>query len=312
MRVIRIPLLVLLNLVVVPGSNGEDSPPFRLAGYLPDYRAASFDPVAARSLTDLIVFSGEPTSSGELDLSRLKKIPWAKLRSFKTRERIRLMLCVGGWGRSTHFATVSTTDSKRAKFVEAVTRFCLNERFDGIDLDWEHPKNAEEQEGYAKLLADLRTAFEPHGLTLSVTVAGWQKLPAKAFEVVDWVNVMAYDHSGKHSTFEGAKADVEKLMAAGAPARKITLGLPFYGRDTAQRERAMAYRDIVAKHKPEPELDEVGTLYFNGPAMVKRKTEYAIEAHLAGVMVWELGQDAPGEQSLLKVIRSVAGKLTRE
>lgn len=317
MRVVRIALVCLLPLVWTAPNAAGDGPTveptsFRVVGYLPDYRAAQFDPVAARLLTDLVVFSAEPTSAGELDLSRIKKFPLPKLRSFKTRERVRLILCVGGWGRSTHFAALSASDAKREAFVKSVVRFCLDERFDGVDLDWEHPQNEAEQEGYAKLLTDLRQAFEPHGLVLSVTVAGWQKLPPKAFEAVDWVNIMAYDHGGKHSTFEGAKADVKKLTDTGAPARKITLGLPFYGRDTAKRDRTMTYREILAQHKPEPDADEVGTLYFNGPATVKRKTEYAREAGLAGVMVWELGQDAPGEQSLLKVIRSAVSESSRK
>lgn len=119
----------------------------RIVGYLPDYRAAEVDLVAARSLTDLIVFSALPTAEGGLDLSRLKQVvPWSKLREFKTRERVRLILCVGGWDRSGQFATVAASAPKRQKFVQAVVRFCLEERFDGVDLDWEHPKDAGEQE----------------------------------------------------------------------------------------------------------------------------------------------------------------------
>ncbi len=39
--------------------------------------------------------------------------------------------------------------------------------------------------------------------------------------------------------------------------------------------------------------------------MNRRKTEFALKSKLGGVMVWELGQDAAGDQSLLKVIRDV-------
>jgi hypothetical protein len=48
---------------------------FRIVGYLPDYRAADFDPASARCLTDLIVFSAEPTKDGDLSLDRLKSVP---------------------------------------------------------------------------------------------------------------------------------------------------------------------------------------------------------------------------------------------
>jgi chitinase len=140
---------------------------------------------------------------------------------------------------------------------------------------------------------------------LSVTIAAWQKLPAKAFDVVDWVNLMAYDHPGRHSTFESAQSDVKKLIDAGVPARKLTLGLPFYGRDTKKSNRVLTYREIVAKYRPEPTVDEIDNFYFNGPETISRKTKYAIDTRLAGVMVWELGQDAAGDQSLLKVIKGV-------
>lgn len=136
-----------------------------------------------------------------------------------------------------------------------------------------------------------------------MTVAGWQKLPKKAIAAVDWVNIMAYDHDGRHSTIEGAQADVRLLLDMGVPAKKITLGLPFYGRSISNRDQATTYRDIVDQHHPAADIDEVAGIYFNGPATIRRKTEWAIQSQLAGVMVWELGQDAPGAQSLLKVIR---------
>ncbi len=317
MRGCRIVLICLIGLVAAaPTSAGDgpaiEPPSFRVVGYLPDYRAAEFDGVAARGLTDLIVFSAEPTATGHLDLSRLKNMPWSKLRAFKALQRVRLILCVGGWARSTQFPAVAGSDLTRLEFVKAAVRVCLDERLDGMDLDWEHPQNEAEQEGYAKLLAELHQAFEPHGLVLSVTLAGWQKLPRKAFDAVDWVNVMSYDHPGRHSTFEAAQSDVKKLIDAGAPARKITLGLPFYGRDVMKPERALAYREIVVKYRPGPETDEIGGVYFNGPAMIRRKTEYALDARLAGVMVWELGQDAQGDQSLLKVIRAAVDRSTRK
>jgi len=204
---------------------------FRITGYLPDYRAAEYDLEAARGLTDLIVFSAEPTASGGLDLSRIKNMPWARLRDFKTRLRVRLILCVGGWERSKNFAAVAGSDEKRRDFANAAVRVCLDQRLDGIDLDWEHPQSAAEEQSYAKLLAELKKSFEPHGLLLSVTIASWQNLPRNAFDLVDCINLMAYDHPGRHSTLEGAQADVKKLLDAGAPAGKITLGLPFYGRD---------------------------------------------------------------------------------
>src|SRR5262245_18865975 len=275
---------------------------FRVVGYLPDYRAGGFDPASARGLTDLILFSAEPAGDGGLNLDRLKAVPWAKLREFKTQQRVRLILCVGGWGRSRHFAAVAGSEELRGHFVKEAVRACLNNRLDGLDLDWEHPKDEKEQDGYGSLLKDLRDGFRPHGLALTVTVAGWQRLPREAFAAADAVQVMAYDHKGQHSTFEAAKADVKAVTDQGVPGEKVVLGLPFYGRHVTRGGVTLTYRQIVARYQPAPEIDEVESVCFNGPQTIRRKTEFALESRLGGVMVWELGQDAEGRESLLRVI----------
>src|SRR5438132_1377969 len=88
--------LILLGGALFAGAptRADGGPPsprtaFRVVGYLPDYRAAEFDPATARPLTDLILFSAELTAAGQLDLTRLKDVPRAKLRAFKTREGVR-------------------------------------------------------------------------------------------------------------------------------------------------------------------------------------------------------------------------------
>jgi chitinase len=288
-----------------PPSSGLKSG--RIVGYLPDYRLESFDESTAILLTDLIVFSAEVDAYGRLDTRRLPPKQITRLKQIKQRSRISLILCVGGWDRSRGFAAVSASDSARARFVQEATRFCLEQRFDGIDLDWEHPANLAEQQGYARLISELKAAFREHALTVSVTMAAWQELPAEAFQVVDAIQVMAYDHDGQHSTLEGARRDLQKLVDRGAPPEKLLLGLPFYGRGIADRQQVLTYAEIVQKHQPKPEVDEVAGLYFNGPRTIEKKLELARELKLAGVMVWEVGQDAPGNASLLKWIHSKYG-----
>jgi chitinase len=284
---------------------------FRLVGYLPEYRANEIDFESARQLTDLILFSAEPTASGELDLSRLKDMPWPKLLQFKTAHRIRLIVSIGGWERSKGFAAAAGSDASRKQFALAAYKLCSTYRLDGIDLDWEHPKDAKEQQDYADLLAEIKNRFAPHGLTLSITMAAWQSLPADAFQSVDWIQIMAYDHEGKHSTLAGAKADVLKLLQAGAPKRKLTLGVPFYGRNLQTPTQTRTFREIADKHELPRDTDEIDGFYFNGPHTVEQKTGYALESGLGGVMVWEIAQDAPGKKSLLQSMRQTIDKNQR-
>ncbi|HEV3022178.1 MAG TPA: glycosyl hydrolase family 18 protein [Pirellulales bacterium] len=280
---------------------------FRVIGYLPEYRMRHLDPDVGKYLTDLVYFSVEAGPAGEFKRDRLKSEHLATLRAIKKKHGVALFLCVGGWGRSADFAPMAASADARRKFVAAATQFCLENRFDGIDLDWEHPAGDEECGNFAALLAEMKGSFEPHHLQLSIAAAGWQTLPPEAIAAVDRVHLMAYDGDGRHSTPEFARAEVARLIGQGVPAGKICLGVPFYGRAIRDRAKTQTYAEIVRRHQPAPEVDEVDGIYFNGPVTIARKTNEAIESKLGGIMVWELGQDAAGDQSLLRAIQKAIG-----
>lgn len=309
-------LLTLLFSILTLAAAGHAAPvpprpPFRVVGYLPDYRVAALDPAALGGLTDLLFFSLEPTPAGGLNAARLTPAIEAKLQQVKRRRALNLWMTVGGWERSAGFAPVATDPAKRRQFAQTLTLFCLSHHFDGVDFDWEHPANASEEAGYAALLAEVHHAFAPHGLRLSVTMAPWQKLALTGIAAVDSVNLMAYDHEGRHSTLAQAQADVTGFLRLGVPPQKLLLGLPFYGRAVAHTDTALSYADILSQYHPAPAVDEVNGIYFNGPATIKQKTRDALAQHLGGVMVWEIGQDVPGDGSLLKVIHKAVVGVTR-
>jgi chitinase len=307
MRSALLTSLVFLILVLAPLQLRADppstdaAPTFRIVGYLPDYRIAEINLDNIKNVTDLMIFSAEPTAEGDLDMSRLKNTDWNKLKTFKDKNHVRLVLCVGGWGRSTHFASISQSEKLRQRFIESLTRTCLEKNLDGVDFDWEHPKDAAEELGYAALLSDCHHAFQVHDWSVSVTIAAWQGLHPKAIEAVDHVQVMSYDNPERHSTLQSAKSDIAKLIKDGIPARKLVLGVPFYGRQISNHDRVLTYREIIAK-QPKITGDEFEGYFFNGPKTVEAKTRFALQSKLAGIMIWELGQDASPPQSLLEVI----------
>ena len=276
---------------------------FHIVGYLPEYRMANVDVDIGRNLTDLICFSAQADDAGNLRLGRLTAQVLQKVKAIQDKHPVDLFLCVGGWERSKGFPKLAASPAAREKFVAALTDFCLENGFAGVDIDWEHPAGDAEYRDYATLLTAIKKGFEPHRLQLTIAVAGWQKLPAEAIEAVDRIHLMAYDGPGRHSTYEFAVADVERLEKSGAPREKICLGVPFYGRSIQDRAKALAWSEIVSRFKPGRDVDEVEGFYFNGIATIERKTKFALEHKLAGVMVWEIGQDASGEQSLLRTMR---------
>jgi chitinase len=197
----------------------------------------------------------------------------------------------------------------RAAFVRNALDYCAAHGMQGIDLDWEFPKDEREERDYGLLLRDLRSAFEPRGWSVFLTIAPEQNPTTAAFAAADFVQIMSYDRGVRHATFEAAEKHVRELLESGVPASKLVLGLPFYGRKIADRMQARSYRDILRDYSPPPAADEAGGYYFNGQETIRRKTRFAREKGLAGVMFWQLAQDAPGERSLLgAIIDSLPGQ----
>ncbi len=273
---------------------------FAIVGYLPDYR--TLDPAWGSYVTDVVYFSASLRPSGELNTARLDAQTLAALREMSAVYGTRVFIAVGGWERSQNFAAVATDPELRARAAQAITTYCLENGLDGVDFDWEFPENAAESAGYVALLAEVRQAFAPHHLRVSVALAGWQDLGDELYTAVDRIHVMAYDHDGRHSTFEQAAGDIQAFLERGAPPEKLLLGVPFYGRSLSHWDTAFTYAEIVAHHHPASDVDEAGGIYFNGITTVRRKTRYALEQQLGGVMIWELGQDTSDDTSLLRAI----------
>lgn len=282
-------------------------PAFAVGASLPSWRFGQFRAEALAGITDLTVFGVMPTSRGEIDLLDLSSEALAKVRLAKTKHRFRSWITVGGWGRSLGFPTSLRTGAMRRQLLEELAFFMQKEGFDGADFDWEHPKTAQEIADYAAFLTEAKAFFGPRRKLVSVSLPAWLNLPSSIWRDVDRINLMAYDHEGRHATVENAFRDVDSLVARGASARKIHVAVPFYGRSLTDWTVAMGYGEIVRQFSPAPDADEAGGFYFNGPATIRRKVDEARTRGLGGVMAWEIGQDATGEQSLLRAMVSAAG-----
>lgn len=301
---VTIGLSMLLGLAVSAGA-AEPAETFEYVAYLPEYRFDDFDAARLEGITDLVAFSIEPRKSGELATSRIKPERLAKLQKACADAGTRLSIAVGGWERSDAFPQMAADARSRARFVAALTDYCLKHKLAGADFDWEHPHDAAEEQNYALLITETQRAFRPHKLLLSAALAGWQNLPAEGFSALDRIHLMAYDHDNpRHATLALAESDVTALLARpGVQPGQICLGIPCYGRKTQNRNQVETYAKILQEHRPAPEQDEVSGWYFNGPATVAAKARFAQTQQLRGVMFWELGQDAPGEAALVRAAR---------
>jgi GH18 family chitinase len=128
----------------------------------------------------------------------------------------------------------------------------------------------------------------------------------------DWVNIMAYDLTGPwnpespgpHSPYEFSVNSVQYWSENGLEKDKMVLGVPFYGYDfnDVNNVQGFSYADMIANNPDYAYQDKVEEAYYNGIPTIVDKTNFAIDENLAGVMIWELGQDDYSELSLLNAI----------
>jgi GH18 family chitinase len=108
---------------------------------------------------------------------------------------------------------------------------------------------------------------------------------------------------------EGTLEDLKYWTESrGVPLDKAVLGVPFYGWcwGCSDKQIAMTYGQIVAQYpqaKEENWIRQDGKeISLNSAATIAAKTKLAMK--YGGIMVWELGQDAQGDDALFNVIAS--------
>jgi GH18 family chitinase len=223
----------------------------------------------------------------------------------------RILLSVSDHSRQGPLSVVVRSQALRTKFAASLADVLAANGFDGADFDWEYP-SSDDLEAFGGFLGDVRTAFAPRGLRLSVAVTPERPLTAAAYAAVDRVHGMLYDDDGRHSTLENSAAHVQALIAQGVPPSKLLMGLPFYGRGYTEDRpwsSAVSYRTLHERYRLKPEQDTVSGYYFNGVDTVRQKVRYAKSAGLSGVMVWEIGQDTDDDSSLLGAITAARAEL---
>ncbi len=275
---------------------------FLIVGYAPDYSMERIAPGAYERVTDVILFSAELTEDGAFPEDGIAALPVARFQEIKQEHNARVHLCFGGWGRSGGFPEMTGDAAKRKAFINALLQWCLDNGFDGVDYDWEFPANRKEHAAYSRLLVETAEAFRPHGLRTTVAIGHTQRLEQSAYDAVDAIHLMTYDMGKRHATKRDATSSMRRLVRSGAPKEKIVLGVPFYGRRMDDRDMAMAYSHIMEQYKPQADEDEAGGFYFNNIETIRRKTRYAMEEGLAGIMIWELSMDTDAKNSLLQAI----------
>jgi chitinase len=176
---------------------------------------------------------------------------------------LQVLLAIGGWAfGSTPFKELTSNVFRMNQFVYEAIEFLREYQFNGLDIDWEYPRGADDRKAYVDLLRELRVAFEgeaktsgqPRLLLTAAVPASFEAIAAgydvpEIAKYLDFINVMTYDFHGQWERTVGHNSPLFALDSAssyqkkltvdfsarewikqGAPKEKILIGMPTYGR----------------------------------------------------------------------------------
>jgi GH18 family chitinase len=358
----RVTAILALHLVVASVAWAADVPrPAVIAYVFPRDRVLEPHQIRAEKLTHINfafanVVGGRVVEGTPRDADNLKVL--TGLRSLHP--HLKVLVSVGGWSWSKGFSDAALTPRSRRVFVESAVDFVRRHGLDGFDVDWEYPglpgdgnpHRPEDKENFTALMAGLRAALDRegarHGEHLLLTFAAGASSSfiahtemAKVQAVVDFVNLMTYDFrvagpgepAGHHANLYPSPADprsssadgaVREFLAAGVPAAKLVLGVPFYGRvwegvgspEGLYREGRPPSQRIDSSHASlaalvgregwvrewdsaaqAPFLWNAGRQTFvtyEDEESLRLKSRYVREKGLGGVMFWEYHADRSG------------------
>lgn len=205
------------------------------------------------------------------------------------------------------------------KIAKALSEFVQEFNLDGVDFDWEYPQGPKEWKAYSDLAVDVHNEFVKVGKKVSFAIAVFNiNFTREAMEALDYLNIMVYDqiqedYYGYHATFKHATLAVEKLIYQGYKREKLCLGLAFYGRNLKHNNQGNYWLDYSKSNINDPwtnfsnkavHIDDntkqksIRKGYFNGYAIVRDKTAYAISTGIGGIMNWEIMCDHPATNPL--------------
>ncbi|KAL8695346.1 MAG: hypothetical protein Q9218_000105 [Villophora microphyllina] len=177
----------------------------------------------------------------------------------KSHRHLKTLLSIGGWTYGPHFAGPATSPQGRAKFAQTAVKLVQDLGFDGLDIDWEFPKDDNEAKAFVELLAAIRKEYGNDKFLLTIACsagpANYEKLHMKEMDQhLDFWNLMAYDYSGSFDSHAGHQANlypssdnptstpfstdkaIQYYTSHGVAANKIVLGMPLYGRAFLQTD----------------------------------------------------------------------------
>uniref|UniRef100_A0A0L8IBQ1 GH18 domain-containing protein n=2 Tax=Octopus bimaculoides TaxID=37653 RepID=A0A0L8IBQ1_OCTBM len=185
----------------------------------------------------------------------------------QTNPQLKTYLAIGGWNLgSKPFSAAVLTVGTRKVLIDSAIRLARLYKFDGIEIDWEYPAGRgsppEDKGRFTSLISELKQAVTSEAfvsqkpqLGLAAAVAAGRSKIDAGYEIstissyLDFINLMTYDFHGAWEKNTGHNSPLvrrgdetgeyifwnledaaEYWLSKGAPAHKMNIGIPVYGR----------------------------------------------------------------------------------
>lgn len=184
---------------------------------------------------------------------------WPRVSALKAKKpNLKVLIAVGGWNQASYaFSPMASSAATRKIFIDSVMALLPRINFDGLDIDWEYPGlrggSPSDKANLVQLCKELDAVFKPHNYILGLAIgAGPHHVDAgydldKLAPYVSHIGAMTYDfyvcggstiehqaylngRPGIPDPYFSVSKSMEYMQNQGAPANKLVMGLPTYGR----------------------------------------------------------------------------------
>lgn len=287
----------------------------RVIGYLPTYRFAASSQIDYCKLTHLNLSFANPNAAGDLIMPSISTVVADALND---NPNIVIMISLAGASltsqQANNWSNLIDTPANRPAFIAKIVNYVLANNLDGVDVDleWDHVTS-----GYSGFVVELKVALDAQAKLITAALPNqtlFANINQSALNAFEWINIMSYDgtgpwnpsSAGQHSSYSFSQNGISFWKNnVGIPGNRLNLGLPFYGYDfvNSSTVNAFTYGQIVSENSNYADLDKVGDAYYNGRPTITSKVALA-HTEVGGILIWELGQDAFNQYSLLTTIHN--------
>lgn len=278
-------------------------------------KAIHLTPEHFNLFTDLIHFAYSISNQGEITYQwagggNSKKTvdeALAEIKRLHKEANSRARLIAGFGFIDKQITAINNRPAIRRKLAKNMAKWVIERGYQGIDLDWEYPENANQWNQFACFLAELREELAGSGVSISIAASVNYRIPTmQVTDQIDFIVTMSYgSQAAQHASMERYQREanicVNKLKM---PKVKVVLGLPFYSNEQGKLTDQYGYSQIYKWYpnlKPDVNTFRAkkkdgsdGAMHsFNGRKLIHEKCVWAKENKFGGVMIWAYETDLP-------------------